>query len=296
MPFINGNLLLKHALDNGYGVGAFSVHNAETIQAVLEAAEEEQSPIMIQIGQKVIQSIGLEPMKLLIEALAEDVSIPVAIHLDHSRQYAQTLKAIQLGFQSVMFDGSALPFDENVSITRQVVDVSRALGIGSEGEIGKIGGTEDDFTVDDADALITTTAEAVSFVEKTNVDYLAVSIGTAHGLYKEEPHLRLERLKEISEAVAKPIVLHGGSGVPDEQLKSAISLGVAKINVDTELRQAFTEGVQKAFKENPDHYVLADTLGMGKKFMKLKVQEKMKVFDSSGKASQLLQSIGVNNR
>lgn len=291
MPFINGKLLLEHALANRYGIGAFSAHNAESIQAILEAAEEEQSPIMIQVGQKVIQSIGLEPMKVLIDSLAKDCTIPIAIHLDHSRQYTQTLEAIQLGFQSVMFDGSALPFEENAAITKKVAEISKALGIGSEGEIGKIGGTEDDITVDEKDALITTAEEAISFAEQTNVDYLAVSIGTAHGMYQEKPDLRFERLREISEAVAKPIVLHGGSDIPDEQVKSAISLGVAKINVDTELRQAFTRGVQEAFKEDPDNYVLADTLGAGRKQMKLKVQEKMKVFGSSGKARKLLRSI-----
>lgn len=288
MPFVNGKKMLEHARQNGYGVGAFSAHNAETIQAILEAAEEEQAPIMIQVGQKVIQNIGLEPMKVLIDAFAKNYAVPVAIHLDHSRQYKQTLQAIQNGFQSVMFDGSALSFEENVEITRKVVEIARALGIGSEGEIGKIGGTEDDITVDEKDALITTTEEAYQFVQATDVDYLAVSIGTAHGIYKETPQLRFERLKEIAEAVQRPIVLHGGSDVPDEQVQRAINLGVAKINVDTELRQAFTRGVQAAFARNKDNFVLADTLGEGRAFMKKKVQEKIKVFGSHGKARQLL--------
>lgn len=291
MPFINGKVMMDHALANGYGIGAFSAHNAETIQAIMEAAEEEKSPIMIQVGQKVIQNIGLEPMKVLIDTFAKKYSIPIAIHLDHSREFTQTVEAIQLGFQSVMFDGSSLPFKENVSITKKVVEISQALGIGCEGEIGKIGGTEDDITVDEKDALITTTEEAISFVEKTNVDYLAVSIGTAHGIYQETPKLRLDRLKEITSAVAKPIVLHGGSDIPDKQVKLAISLGVAKINVDTELRQAFTKGVQKAFQQDPNNFVLADTLGLGKKYMKEIVKEKIKVFNSTGKAQELLESI-----
>ncbi len=291
MPFVSGKIMLEHALANGYGIGAFSAHNAETIQAIMEAAEEEQSPIMIQVGQKVIQSVGLEPMKVLIEALAKNYSIPISIHLDHSREYTQTLQAIQLGFQSVMFDGSSLTFDENVKITKKVVEIAQALGIGSEGEIGKIGGTEDDITVDEKDALITTTEEAVSFVEKTNVDYLAVSIGTAHGIYQETPHLRFERLKEISTVVAKPIVLHGGSDIPDEQVKKAISLGVAKINVDTELRQAFTQGVQQSFKNDPNNFVLADTLGLGKEYMKQKVKEKIRIFNSNNKSSKLMDTI-----
>jgi fructose-bisphosphate aldolase class II len=227
-------------------------------------------------------------MKVLIDSLAKNMTIPISIHLDHSRQFDQTMEAIQVGFQSVMFDGSGLAFDENISITKKVVDIARALGIGSEGEIGKIGGTEDDITVDEKDALITTTEEAIAFVEATDVDYLAVSIGTAHGIYKETPNLRFERLKEIANAVNRPIVLHGGSDVPDEQVQRAISLGVAKINVDTELRQAFTRGVQAAFQENLNNIVLAETLGEGREYMKRKVQEKIRVFGSAGKASELM--------
>ncbi|MCA0991548.1 class II fructose-bisphosphate aldolase [Pseudalkalibacillus hwajinpoensis] len=288
MPFINGKTMLDHAFQNGYGVGAFSAHNAETVLAIFEAAAEEKAPIMIQVGQKVIQTLGMEALKGLIDTYEREFDVPVAIHLDHSRQFEQTMQAVQMGFQSVMFDGSGLSFEENTATTKKVVDIARALGIGSEGEIGKIGGTEDDITVDEKDALITTTEEAVAFVEATDVDYLAVSIGTAHGIYKETPNLRFERLKEIVDAVKRPVVLHGGSDVPDEQVQRAISLGIAKINVDTELRQAFTRGVQEAFAENPDDIVLASSLGLGRLRMKEKVQEKIRVFGSQGKAEELL--------
>ncbi|MCA0172846.1 ketose-bisphosphate aldolase [Bacillus sp. RAR_GA_16] len=288
MPFINGKTMLDHAFQNGYGVGAFSAHNAETVLAIFEAAAEEKAPIMIQVGQKVIQTLGMEALKGLIDTYEKEPNVPVAIHLDHSRQFEQTMQAVQMGFQSVMFDGSGLSFEENTATTKKVVDIARALGIGSEGEIGKIGGTEDDITVDEKDALITTTEEAVAFVEATDVDYLAVSIGTAHGIYKETPNLRFERLKEIVDAVKRPVVLHGGSDVPDEQVQRAISLGIAKINVDTELRQAFTRGVQEAFSENLDDIVLASSLGLGRLRMKEKVQEKIRVFGSQGKAEELL--------
>src|SRR5690606_24637615 len=159
----------------GYAVGAFSAHNAETIQAIIWAAEAEQAPAMIQVGQRVIHYMGLEPMKVMIDSFAKNSTVPLCIHLDHSRNYVQTLQAIQLGFQSVMFDGSALPFEENTEITRKVVEAARALQIGSEGEIGKIGGTEDDITVAEEDAMITSVDEALRFAEATNVDYLAVS-------------------------------------------------------------------------------------------------------------------------
>ncbi|WP_270179840.1 class II fructose-bisphosphate aldolase [Alkalihalobacillus sp. CinArs1] len=288
MPFIDGKTMLDHAFQNGYGVGAFSAHNAETVVAILEAAEEEKAPIMIQVGQKVIQTLGMEALKALIDTYEKNYNVPVAIHLDHSRQFEQTMQAVQMGFQSVMFDGSGLSFEENTATTKKVVDIARALGIGSEGEIGKIGGTEDDITVDEKDALITTTEEAVAFVEATDVDYLAVSIGTAHGIYKQTPNLRFDRLKEIVDAVKRPVVLHGGSDVPDEQVQRAISLGIAKINVDTELRQAFTRGVQEAFAENPDDIVLASSLGRGRERMKEKVQEKIRVFGSQNRAEELL--------
>ena len=285
MGFISGKEMLEHAYANKYGVGAFSAHNAETIMAIIEAAEEMNAPIMIQVGQKVIQTLGMEPMKLLIDHYAGESKVPVAIHLDHSRSLEQTSRAIQLGFQSVMFDGSALDFDENSRIMSIVCETAKSLGIGSEGEIGKIGGTEDDITVDEKDALITSVEEAVSFVEATDVDYLAISIGTAHGIYKATPNLRFDRLDEISKAVQRPIVLHGGSDVPDEQVQRAIELGVSKINVDTELRQAFTRGVQEYWAENPEGIVVADSLGAGKEEMKEKVKEKIRVFGSEGKAS-----------
>jgi fructose-bisphosphate aldolase class II len=288
MPFVNGKTMLEHAYKHQYGVGAFSAHNAETIQAILWAAEEEQAPVMIQVGQKVIQYIGLEEMTAMIDTFEKSSTVPVCIHLDHSRQYEQTLKAIQLGFQSVMFDGSHLPFEKNVEITKKVAEIAAALGIGSEGEIGKIGGTEDDITVAEEDALVTGVEEATAFARQTNIDYIAVSIGTAHGIYKSTPNLHLERLEEISEAVERPVVLHGGSSVPDEQVQKAIRLGVAKINVDTELRQSFTLGVQEVFNDNPEEWHLAVSLNRGRELMKKKVQEKIRVFGSNGKAQALL--------
>lgn len=288
MPFISGKQMIEHAFQHQYGIGAFSAHNAETVQAIFIAAQEEQAPIMIQVGQKVIQTLGMEPMKAMIDAFAKQYHVPVAIHLDHSREYAQTMQAIQLGFQSVMYDGSAKSFTENAQITKEVANSAKALGIGCEGEIGKIGGTEDDITVNEKDAQITTTEEAVSFAEATDIDYLAVSIGTAHGLYKQTPHIRLERLEEIVRKVNRPIVLHGGSDVPDEQVRKAIALGVSKINVDTELRQAFTRGVQEAFNADPTNIIVAETLGLGTERMVEKVREKIRCFGSAKKASAFL--------
>lgn len=286
MPYLSGKQMIQQAWKGGYAIGAFSAHNAETIRAILLAAEQEQSPVMIQIGQRVINTLGLQPMKEMVDAFMAECSVPVCIHLDHSRSFEQTMQAVRAGFHSVMFDGSHLSFEENVRITHAVAQVSHALGIGSEGEIGKIGGTEDDISVDEKDAFITSCEEALAFAEQTSVDYLAVSIGTAHGMYKQEPKLAFQRLSEIRDTVKKPIVLHGGSGVPDEQIRRAISLGVAKVNVDTELRQAFTEGVLDVLAKDPDEYTLAISLGRGSEFMQQRVREKIRLFGSSGKAAE----------
>lgn len=286
MAYMSGKTMIQEAWNNGYAIGAFTAHNLETIKAVLLAAEEEQSPIMIQIGQKAINEMGMEPLKNAVDSLMKhhNITVPVCIHLDHSRQFKQTMEAARCNFNSLMFDGSALPFEENVRITKAVVEVANALGLGSEGEIGKIGGTEDDITVDEKDAMITTVEEALDFSERTGVDYLAVSIGTAHGVYKTTPELKFERLSEIKEAVKKPIVLHGGSGVPDDQVIEAVKRGVAKINVDTELRQGFIDGVQAHWRANEKDYILADVMNSGIAAMKEVVQHKIRLFGSNGKA------------
>ncbi|SEG06647.1 class II fructose-bisphosphate aldolase [Vibrio hangzhouensis] len=286
MPYMSGKQMIQQAWENGYAIGAFTAHNLETIKAVLLAAEAEQSPIMLQIGQKAINEMGMKPLRDAVDSLLQHhkISVPICIHLDHSRKFEQCMEAATRDFQSLMFDGSALPFDENVRVTRAVVEVAHALGLGAEGEIGKIGGTEDDITVDEKDAMITTVEEALDFSERTGVDYLAVSIGTAHGVYKTTPELKFDRLTEIKEAVKKPIVLHGGSGVPDDQVVEAVKRGVAKINVDTELRQGFIRGVQAHWKVNEDDFILADVMNTGIEAMMEVVQHKIRLFGSNGKA------------
>ncbi|WP_425606909.1 class II fructose-bisphosphate aldolase [Chimaeribacter arupi] len=220
MPYIAGDTLIRHAWQQGYAIGAFSAHNAETVLAILEAAEAEQSPVMIQIGQKVINTLGMRPMKALVDAWLDRVTVPVCVHLDHSRSFEQTMEAVRCGFQSVMFDGSHLPFDENVRITHAVADVAHALHIGCEGEIGKIGGVEDEIDVAEEDALITGCDEALAFVQATGVDYLAVSIGTAHGLYKKTPRLAFDRLagdprsRAAAGGAARRLRRAGRSGAP----------------------------------------------------------------------------------
>lgn len=284
MRLVSGKHMLKKARAEGYAVGAFSVHNAEMIQAILEAAEEEQAPVMLQIGQRIIKTIGMEPMMRLVESIGKQFDAQVAVHLDHGSSFEQAMEAIQLSFQSVMYDGSHHPLETNIAITRKVADAAHALGISVEGELGRIAGTEDDLTVSEEEAFLTDTDEAVRFVQETGIDYLAVAIGTAHGFYKGEPNIHFARLEEISRAVSIPLVLHGGSGVPDALVQRAISMGIAKVNVDTELRCAFTEGAQHVWKHHPQEYHLSEVHGEARKRVKAKVVEKIRCFGSNGRA------------
>jgi fructose-bisphosphate aldolase class II len=284
MKWVMGKDMLNKARKEGYAVGAFSAHNAETIQAIIWAAAEEKAPVMIQVGQKVIKYMGMQQMADMIRSFGQDYDAEVAIHLDHGNSYEQAIQAIQLNFQSVMFDGSHHPMEKNIEISRDVVKAAHAVGISVEGELGRIGGTEDDITVRDEDAFLTDVKDAIVYTRESGVDSLAVAIGTAHGLYKGEPKLNFDRLKEISEQISIPLVLHGGSGVPDVMIRKAIPLGIAKINVDTELRQAFTVGAQELWNQNPEEYVLANVLGNAREQVKQRVIEKIRLFGSAGKS------------
>ncbi|MFC4597562.1 class II fructose-1,6-bisphosphate aldolase [Cohnella hongkongensis] len=284
MKRVKGRDLLEQARAGGYAVGAFSAHNAETIQAILQAAEAEKAPVMIMVGQRVIKYMGMKAITRMIEVFGEQTDATIAIHLDHGNSYEQAIQAIQQQFESVMYDGSHHPLEINIAETKRVVKAAHAVGISVEGELGRIGGTEDDITVREEDAFLTDVEEAVRFAKETGIDYLAVAIGTAHGLYKGEPKLNFERLAAIRAVVDQPIVLHGGSGVPDDLIRKAVSLGVAKINVDTELRQAFAEAAQRAWKDDPEQYHLAIVLGEAREAVKNKAIEKIRLFGSSGKA------------
>lgn len=281
---VTGKELLKHAEENGYAVGAFNINNMEIVQAIIESAEETKSPVILQASQGGLKYAGVEYIAELGKLAAKNASVPVAIHLDHGTDFVQIMKCIRYGFSSVMIDGSQYALEENIAITKKVIEVARAVGISVEAELGKIGGTEDDVSVDDADATYTDPDEAVRFVEETGVDSLAIAIGTAHGPYKGEPKLDFDRLKTIKSRIDIPIVLHGSSGVPYEALKKAISLGVSKINIDTDVRMAFAKGVSEIISKNPNEYDPRKILGPAKEEMRKAIMEKMEVFGSVGKA------------
>ena len=284
MALVPVTQLLLKAEQEGYAVGAFNANNMEIVQAIVEAAEMENSPVILQASQGAIKYAGLEYITGMVRIAAEQAKVPIALHLDHGTDFAQVVKCIRSGFSSVMYDGSKLSLEDNIAITNKVLDIARPIGVSVEAELGKIGGTEDDIHVSDREAMYTDPEEARIFVEATGVDSLAIAIGTAHGQYKGEPRLDFERLEKIKQLVKIPIVLHGSSGVPDEAVKKAIKLGVRKVNIDTNIREAFVWQMKKEIEANPKEIDPRKILGPAKKAAIDIIREKIRVFGSTDKA------------
>ena len=305
MLVTNKDLMIP-ARKNGYAIGAFNVQNLESMQAVAEAAAEEKSPAILQITPSVIKYAGLPYISGLVKTAAQLSPVPLTMHLDHGEDFDTASKCVEAGFTSVMIDGSFLKFDENVTLTKRVVDIAHPKGVSVEAELGKLAGIEER-SVEEKEAILTDPKTAVEFVEKTGVDTLAVAIGTSHGAYKfkSESKLDIERLRTISQIISIPLVLHGASsvpqwliekatkygaslggakGIPEEELKKAISLGIAKINIDTDLRLAFTATVREVLANSPKEFDPRKILGPAKEAMKEVAKSKMRLFGSSGRA------------
>ncbi len=276
--------ILDKANEEKYAVGGFNINNLEFLQGIIWAAEEMNSPLILQTSEGAIKYIGIDYVQGMVEAALKNTHIPVALHLDHGSNFEVVMQCIQKGYSSVMFDGSHYPFEENIRITKKIVEIAHAVGVSVEAELGKLGGTEDDISVDEKEATFTDPVEAVEFVEKTGVDALAVAIGTAHGVYKGDPELDFERLQAIKEGIKIPVVLHGASGVPDEDVKKAITLGVNKVNVNTDFQQAFNNKIREIFTADSKVYDPRKFCGPGREAIKEKVIEKIKVLGSNGKA------------
>ncbi|AFM02412.1 MULTISPECIES: class II fructose-1,6-bisphosphate aldolase [Desulfitobacterium] len=276
--------LLLDAQKGHYAVGAFNCNNMEIVQAIVSAAEAEKSPVIVQASQGAIKYAGIEYIATMTRLAAEKASVPVALHLDHGTSFAQIMSCVRNSFTSVMIDGSKLPLEENIGLTNKVIEAVRPLGVSVEAELGKIGGTEDDITVSEKEVLFTDPAEAERFVSETKVDALAIAIGTAHGQYKGVPKLDFQRLTEIRKRVNVPIVLHGSSGVPDEAIQKAISLGVCKVNIDTNIREAFVAAARKVMADYPQEIDPRKMLGPAREATVEIIREKIRLFGSSGKA------------
>ena len=310
MSLVTTKEMFEKAMREGYAIGAFNVNNMEIIQGIVDAAAEQNSPVILQASSSAIKYAKINYLMKMVEAAVEEhPNIPIAIHLDHGPDFETCKICVDSGFTSVMFDGSKYDFEENIRLTKEVVDYAHAHGVVVEAELGKLAGIEDDVNVSAADAMYTDPEQAEEFVRRTGVDSLAIAIGTSHGAYKfkGEAKLRFDILKQIKERIPNtPIVLHGAStvipelvnmcneyggnipgakGVPDEILHEASISGVSKINVDTDLRLAMTAGIRKVFTEDPSAFDPRKYLTPARDLVKQTVAHKMKdVFGSANKA------------
>lgn len=280
--------ILTKAKEGGYAIGAFNVFNLETAKGVARAAVAKKSPVIIQVSESTIEYAGLKPITHIVSTIAKNEAngIPVVLHLDHGRSFRSATECIEAGFTSIMIDASDLPFDENAALTGKVVEYARKRGVAVQGELGRIRGKEGSIKTAVEDAVMTDPDEAAQFVKKTKVDTLAVSVGNMHGVAKLKsgvPRLDLERLKAISERVRVPLVLHGASGIPAAQIRRAMALGVRIINIDSELRVAFSGAARNALVKNRKEADPRKILGPAVDALQKVVENKIEVFGSSGR-------------
>ena len=275
MRFGSFNYWLKDGLDKGYAVAQININNLEFVQAIIEAAEEERAPVILGASEGALKYMALDYAVAIAQTAAERSSVPVMLHLDHGPNLDWVLKAIRAGFSSVMIDASRLPLEENIALTKQVVDLCHSLDIEVEAELGRITGTDDDLTIDERMATLCRPEDAERFVGETHVDALAAAIGSAHGHYKGKPQLDFNRLSAIRKATGIPLVLHGGSGIPDDHVREAIGLGIAKMNINTDNQEVFTEKVREVLQENPKLYDPRKYLGPGREAIKAMVKKKL---------------------
>jgi len=277
MPLVNPISFIKEAEAKGHAIAAFNIHNLETVQAVAEVAAEENCPVIFQTTPGTLKHAGIPYIAAMVKAAARLYDIPMALHVDHCSCYDTIMECIRHGYTSVMIDTAVLAYDENVEMVKRVVDAAHKCGVAVEGELGKIGGVEDDLVVDERDASFTIPTQAADFVQKTGLDMLAIAIGTAHGEYKGEPNLDFPRLSEIRKLVDVPLVLHGASGVPDYQIREALSRGISKINIATELKIPMAKAINEIFTRNPNENDPRTYMGAAREAVKTVVREKIRL-------------------
>lgn len=282
MPLVTSKEMLLKAQKGGYAVGAFNVENMEMVKAVIAAAEELKAPVMLQTTPSTIKYGTVETYAAIVAAEAKKASVPVCLHLDHGSSYELAVQCLENGYTSVMIDGSHEDFEGNIAVSKKVVEAAKAQGIPVEAELGKVGGKEDDLETE-ADTN-TDPMEAKEFVERTGIDSLAVAIGTAHGFYVGTPVLDKERLSEIRKVVDIPLVLHGASGLTDQDVMDCVERGICKVNFATELRKAYTDAVKKLIEEDPKVFDPKAFGKVGMAAVKELVMGRMKVCGCDGKA------------
>ena len=304
---VNGADILNKAHQENYAVGAFNINNMEMLKAIFEAADEMQSPIIVEASEGAIKYAGANMIYSMTKTLSETYPhIPVALHLDHGTSIESCIKAIRAGFTSVMIDASHDPFEENLAKTKAVVDLAHSVNVGVEAELGRLMGIEDNIVVSERDAVLINVEEAEKFVKETSVDYLAPAIGTSHGAFKfkGEPKLDFQRLKDVKKVTNIPLVLHGASSIPDEVreafestggdlkgskgvpfsfLKEAVEGGINKVNTDTDLRIAFMAEVRRIVNEKPSEFDPRKFFKPAMAFVKEQIKKRMEILGSAGK-------------
>ncbi|WP_428909712.1 class II fructose-bisphosphate aldolase [Niallia sp. Krafla_26] len=284
MALVSMKEMLNKALADGYAVGQFNINNLEWTQAILAAAEEEKSPVILGVSEGAARYMGgFKVITSMVKALIEEmkITVPVAIHLDHGSSFEKCQAAIDAGFTSVMIDASHHPFEENIEITKKVVDYAHEHGVSVEAELGTVGGQEDDVIADGI--IYADPKECEELVKRTGIDCLAPALGSVHGPYKGEPKLGFKEMEEICKVTGMPLVLHGGTGIPTDQIKKSISLGTAKINVNTENQITFTNKVREVLNTDHDVYDPRKFIGPGREAIKETVIGKMREFGSSNR-------------
>lgn len=276
--------MLIKARREGYAVPAFNIHNLETIQVVVEAAAELKSPVILAATPGTMVYGGREYIQAIAEIAAKTSGVPVALHLDHHETVASIVESLELGVKSVMVDGSHGTFEDNIAISKEVVEQAHRYGATVEAELGKLVGQEDDLIVEAADAAYTDPDTVQEFVERTGIDSLAVAIGTGHGVYEKVPNLDFDRLEKIKNLVDIPLVLHGASGISKEDVQKCISLGCAKVNISTELKIPFSDALRNFLVANPTETDTRKYMNPAKEAMKAVVKEKIMMCMSNGKA------------
>lgn len=283
MYIISTQQMLKKAQREGYAVPAFNIHNLETMQVVVEAAAEMRSPVILAGTTGTYSYGGLNNIIAIAKSLAKLHNIPLALHLDHHENLDDIKNKVLSGIRSVMIDGSHLPYEENIKLVQEVVRFCHAYDVSVEAELGRLGGQEDNIVVDEKDTLYTNPEQALDFVKRTNIDSLAVAIGTAHGLYDKEPKLDFERLAEINKIVYVPLVLHGASGLASDDIQRTISNGICKVNVATELKIAFSDALKAYFITHPQENDPRKYMPPAKEAMKDVVKKVINVCGSANK-------------
>ncbi|MCC3356259.1 class II fructose-bisphosphate aldolase [Bacillus sp. REN16] len=285
MPLVSMKEMLEKAKAEGYAVGQFNLNNLEFTQAILQAAQEENSPVILGVSEGAGRYMGgFKVVVAMVKAIMEEsnITVPVAIHLDHGSSFENCAKAIHAGFTSVMIDASHHPFEENIAITSKVVELAHFHGVSVEAELGTVGGQEDDVIAEGV--IYADVNECVELVNRTGIDCLAPALGSVHGPYKGEPNLGFKEMEEIGQKTGLPLVLHGGTGIPTKDIQRSVSLGTAKINVNTENQISSAKAVRESLAAKPEEYDPRKYLGPAREAIRETVKGKMREFGSSGRA------------